>query len=144
MVKWPISQNILFISDEVAYSVIDVKLNGVWLHMRVGLVMNSLDLVTRNVVRLCASVCDTGLNLAGNWLSTVELVEKLQSVILSFCTSWMERRKQYKINCGARRTSSVITSLFFCFQYQVTLLELRRLLNQQDSYSAECNTSAAG
>ena len=81
-VKWPISQHVLFISDEVAYSAIGVKLNGIWLHMPVGLVTNSLDLVTRNVVRLCASICDTGLNLAGNWLSTVELDENWKGYVV--------------------------------------------------------------
>jgi hypothetical protein len=43
------------ISDEVAYSAIDVKLNGVLLHIWVGPEINSFDLVTRGVVRLCAS-----------------------------------------------------------------------------------------
>jgi hypothetical protein len=84
-------QHVLVISDKVAYSAIDVRLNGVWLHMHVGLVTNSLDLVTRNVVRLHASKCDTGLNLAGNWLSTVELAEKSQSVVSYVRTSWVER-----------------------------------------------------
>jgi len=83
-VKWPISQHVLFISDEVAYSAIDVKLNGVRLHLRVGMATDSLDLVTRNIMRLCAPICDTGLNLAGNWLFTVELDEKLQSVVHIF------------------------------------------------------------
>ena len=50
-VKWPFSQHVLFISDEVAYGAVDVKFIGVRPHMRVGLATNSLDLVTRNVVR---------------------------------------------------------------------------------------------
>jgi hypothetical protein len=101
-VKWPISQHVLLIDDEVAYSAIDVKINGIQLHMHVGLATNSLDLMTRKVVRLCASICDTGLNLACNWLSAVEFAEKLQSVVSSVHTSWMEGRQLYKINWNTK------------------------------------------
>jgi hypothetical protein len=109
----------------------------------IGLVRNSLDFVMRDAMRLCASVCDTGLNLAVNWLSSVELAEKLPSINSFVNTAWMDRRQLYKINCGAQTASSAITSLFLYFQYQATLLELKRLKNQQDGYSAEGGTSVS-
>jgi hypothetical protein len=120
-----------------------VKLICVWLHICLVLVTSCVDLVTRGTVRLCASICDTGLNLAVNWLSIVEFAEKLQSAIWSVRTAWLERRQLYKINCGVQRASSVITSLFLCFHYQASQLELRRVKNQRDGNSAECNTSAS-
>jgi hypothetical protein len=111
--------------------------------MLMGLTKSSLDLMTRDIVRLHATMYDTGLNLAVHWLSSVEMAEKFQSIISSVNTAWMDRRQLNKISCRAQIAASAITHLFLYFQYQATVFELRKLEKQQVGYSAECSSSVS-